>query len=48
MAKKIKIKSKSREEAIKKALSDLNVSEDDIEVVELEAPSKGFLGFMSY
>ncbi len=46
MAKKIKIKSKSREEAIKKALSDLNVSEDDIEVVELEAPSKGFLGFI--
>lgn len=46
MAQKIKIKSKSREEAIKKALSDLNVSEDDIEVVELEAPSKGFLGFI--
>lgn len=46
MEKKIKIKSKSREEAIKKALSDLNVSEDDIEVVELEAPSKGFLGFI--
>lgn len=46
MAKKIKIKSKSREEAIKKALSELNVSEDDIEVVELEAPSKGFLGFI--
>lgn len=46
MAKKIKIKSKSREEAIKKALSDLNVSEDDIEVVEIEAPSKGFLGFI--
>ncbi|WP_300528102.1 RNA-binding cell elongation regulator Jag/EloR [Peptacetobacter sp.] len=46
MAKKIKIKSKLREEAIKKALSDLNVSEDDIEVVELEAPSKGFLGFI--
>ena len=46
MAKKIKIKSKSREEAIKKALSDLNVSEDDIEVVELEAPNKGFLGFI--
>ncbi|MED9946706.1 MAG: RNA-binding cell elongation regulator Jag/EloR [Peptacetobacter hiranonis] len=46
MAKKIKIKSKSQEEAIKKALLDLNVSEDDIEVVELEAPSKGFLGFI--
>ena len=46
MAKKIKIKSKSQEEAIKKALLDLDVSEDDIEVVELEAPSKGFLGFI--
>lgn len=46
MAKKIKIKSKSQEEAIKKALLDLDVSEDDIEVVELEAPSKGFLGFL--
>ena len=41
-----KIKSKSQEEAIKKALLDLDVSEDDIEVVELEAPSKGFLGFI--
>ena len=46
MAKKIKIKSKSQEEAIKKALLDIDVSEDDIEVVELEAPSKGFLGFI--
>lgn len=46
MAKKIKIKSKSQEEAVKKALLDLNVSEEDIEVVELEAPSKGFLGFI--
>lgn len=46
MAKKIKIKSKSQEEAIKKALLDLDVSKDDIEVVELEAPSKGFLGFI--
>ncbi len=33
MAKKIKIKSKSQEEAVKKALLDLNVSEEDIEVV---------------
>lgn len=46
MEKKIKIKSKSQEEAVKKALLDLNVSEEDIEVVELEAPSKGFLGFI--
>lgn len=46
MAKKLKIKSKSKEEAIKKALLELNVSEDDIEVEELEAPSKGFLGFI--
>lgn len=46
MVKKIKIKSKSQEEAVKKALLDLNVSEEDIEVVELEAPSKGFLGFI--
>ncbi len=40
MAKKIKIKSKSQEEAVKKALLDLNVSEEDIEVVELEAVSE--------
>ena len=46
MAKKIKIKSKSQGEAVKKALLDLNVSEEDIEIVELEAPSKGFLGFI--
>lgn len=46
MAKKLKIKSKSKEEAIKKALLELNVSEDDIEIEELEAPSKGFLGFI--
>ena len=46
MPKKINIKSKSQEEAVKKALLELNVSEEDIEVVELEAPSKGFLGFI--
>lgn len=46
MAKTIKIKSKSREEAIQKALVEFNVKENDIEVKELEAPSKGFLGFI--
>ena len=46
MAKKIKIKSKSQEEAVKKALLDLNVSEEDIEGVKLEAQRKGFLGFI--
>ncbi|WP_300276731.1 RNA-binding cell elongation regulator Jag/EloR [Peptacetobacter sp.] len=46
MAKIIKIKSKSKEEAIQKALIELNVKENDIEVKELEAPNKGFLGFI--
>lgn len=46
MAKSLTIKSKSREEAIKKALTELNVAESDIEVKEIEAPSKGFLGII--
>ena len=47
MAKKIlKIKSKTKDEAVKKAVEQLKVSEDDIEVLELEAPSRGFLGLI--
>lgn len=42
----IQIKSKSQEEAIRQALLELNVNEKDIEVEVLEAPSKGFLGFL--
>ena len=47
MAKQVlKIKSKTKEEAIKKAIEQLKVSENDIEVLELEAPSRGFLGLI--
>ena len=40
------IKSKSKEEAISKAIAELNLKEEDIEVEILENPSKGFLGFI--
>ena len=47
MAKQVlKIKSKTKEEAIKKAVEQLKVSENDIEVLELETPSRGFLGLI--
>ena len=40
------IKSKSKEEAISKAIAELNLKAEDIEVEILENPSKGFLGFI--
>ncbi|MCC0633344.1 MULTISPECIES: RNA-binding cell elongation regulator Jag/EloR [Clostridioides] len=40
------IKSKSKEEAINKAIAELNLKVEDIEVEILENPSKGFLGFI--
>ena len=36
---------KNVDEALQAALSELNVSEEDVEVEVLESPSKGFLGF---
>ena len=46
MERKIRIKSKSKEEAIKKAVNHFNVLENDLEIIEIESPSKGFLGFI--
>lgn len=40
------IKSKSEEEAIQKAIEQFNVAREDLEVEVIEAPSKGFLGFL--
>lgn len=42
----IEIKSKNQEEAIKKALEQLNVNESDLEIEVLEQPTKGFLGII--
>lgn len=46
MERKIRIKSKSREEAIKNAINHFNVLENDLDIIEIEPPSKGFLGFI--
>ena len=45
-AKKIEIKSKTKEEAIQSALLELGVEENDIEVKVIQNPSKGFLGLI--
>ena len=42
----LEIKSKNKEEALKKALEELNVNESDLEIEVLEQPTKGFLGFI--
>lgn len=44
--KKIEIKSRTKEEAIKSALLELGVEEKDIQVKVVQNPSKGFLGFL--
>ena len=44
--KSLEIRSKSEEEAIQKAIEQLNVDKTDIEIEVIEAPSKGFLGFI--
>ena len=46
MIKSLEIKSKNKQEAIKKALEHFNSSEKEIEIVEVEAPKAGFLGFI--
>lgn len=46
MAKILNLRSKTKEEAVKKAIEELKVSENDIEIKEIEAPSKGFLGII--
>ena len=42
----LEIRSKSEEEALKKALLELNVNQEDLEIEEIEQPIKGFLGFL--
>lgn len=46
LAKKIQIKSKSREEAVQEALLQLGIEEKDIKVEIIQTPSKGFLGLI--
>ena len=45
----MEIRSKTEEEATKKAIEQLNVNRDDIENIKVEVieePNKGFLGFI--
>lgn len=42
----LEIRSKNKEEALKKALLELNVNQEELEVEEIEQPIKGFLGFL--
>ena len=45
--KSLEIRSKTEEEATKKAIEQLNVNKDDIENIKvIEEPNKGFLGFI--
>lgn len=44
--KSLEIRSKSKEEAINKALVELNSKLEDLEIEVLESPIKGFLGFL--
>ena len=44
--KSLELRSKSQEEAIQKAIEQLNVDKSDLEVEVIEEPSKGFLGFI--
>ena len=42
----LEIRSKSKEDAINKAITQLNVTLEELEIEVLEQPSKGFLGFI--
>lgn len=44
--KSLEIRSKTKDEAINKALEQLNVKSEDLKIEVLENPSKGFLGFL--
>lgn len=44
--KSLEIRSKTKDEAINKALAELNVKLEDLKIEVLENPSKGFLGFL--
>ncbi len=46
--KSLEIRSKSKEDAIDKAIKQLNVKLDDLEIEVLETPTKGFLGFLGF
>lgn len=46
MRRSLEVKSKSKEEAFNKALTELKVSQEDLEIEVLEEPVKGFLGFL--
>lgn len=46
MRRSLELKSKTKEEAINKALQQLNVKLEDLEVEIIENPTKGFLGFI--
>lgn len=46
MRKSLELRSKTKDEAIKKALVELEVREEDIEITVIQNPTKGFLGII--
>lgn len=46
MRKSLELRSKTKDEAIKKALEELDVREEDIEITVIQNPTKGFLGII--
>lgn len=46
MRRSLELRSKNKEEAIKKALIQLSVKQEELEIEEVEQPTKGFLGFL--
>ncbi|MGL6105681.1 RNA-binding cell elongation regulator Jag/EloR [Romboutsia sp.] len=46
MRRSLELRSKTQEEAVKRALIEFNVKKEDIEIEVVEKPSKGFLGFL--
>lgn len=42
----LELRSKTQEDAIKRALTEFNVKQEDIEIEVIEKPTKGFLGFL--
>ncbi len=46
MEKILEIRSKTQQEAIKNAIAELGIEEKDLEVQEIQAPTKGFLGIL--
>ncbi len=46
MIKSLDLRSKNKQEAIKKAIAHFNVAEEDLQIEEIETPKAGFLGLI--